>query len=129
MRRTTGWRRRELARAGRALPLACAVHCAAAPLLTVAGSMLAVPEPAELGLMAVGLAFAAVTVRCGLRRHGRRGPSGLALAGAAMWLGAHLAAGPAHWLAGTVGGLLLFGALAWDAALRDRCGCAVCRAS
>lgn len=119
---------RRVGRLARALPVLCAAHCAAAPLLALTGSLL-VPEPLEWTLMAGALGFSGITVALGRRVHGGRGPALLVVLGAALWIGAHAATGPFHWAGGLLGGATLFGALVRDTALRGRCRCTSCRAS
>ncbi len=82
---------------GMACSLACAVHCAAMPLViaaapAVGGSWLG-GEAVHFVLLPICAAAAAWSMRPGLRRHGRRSPTALAVCGVAL-LGAAVALPP-----------------------------------
>lgn len=106
--------------AGAGLALACAIHCAAAPLLLVAASAAGlgwlVSEPFGRAVVMVSLTLASWSLVTGRRRHGQAGP--LALLGAA--LPCFLAAELAGWsrvpaaVAATGGGLLVAAAHLWN---------------
>lgn len=111
-----------------ALPLLCAVHCMAAPVLALIAPALSLPEFAEHAVQAGSVILAAVMAYSGIRAHGdRRVLLPMAL-GAAMWIAADpLAWSGASLVAGHVaGGLLLAAGMAWNGHLRHQTACGAC---
>lgn len=110
-------------------PVACAVHCLAAPLLAAVAPVLVEHPALEWGFFLVSVA-AAGALPAGLRLHGRRAPVLLAGAGLALWAIALLVArdgGEPMVVAGsltTAVALLLD--LRWRRAQAASCGCGVC---
>lgn len=111
-----------------AVPLLCAAHCAASPLLVLAAPALALSEAGEAWVKAVSALVAAAVVGVGVRAHRRASVLVPVAAGIALWaavvaLDAHGAAGR---LAAAAGGVLLAGGMFWNAHLRHRATCRAC---
>jgi len=111
-----------------ALPLACAVHCLAMPLVALFVPLLAPAHELEVVLMGASVLLAAVLARGGVRSHGRRAAWVPVVLGTAVW-----SAGVAHlggWLpeqaASVLGSVLLAGGMAWNARLRHEASCRSC---
>ncbi|MCO5166220.1 MAG: MerC domain-containing protein [Planctomycetes bacterium] len=95
---------------GALLSGACAVHCAATPLLlTAAASYHDEESPLELGLQVAAVTLAGGAAAFGYLDHRRRGPLLLVLAGAAAIALAHRLGAWTPWVLG-LGGLCLAGA-------------------
>ena len=113
-----------------ALPLVCAAHCIAMPLVALFVPVLAVGSGVETGLMVASAALALWAARGGVRLHGRYAVWIPVLLGLGVW-----AASLAGWtrplpepVTTTLGSLLLAGGMVWNARLRHeaacrRCGC------
>jgi hypothetical protein len=118
-----------------ALPLLCAAHCVASPLLVLAAPALALSEGSEAAVKLASAALAAGLVWSGVRAHGRLAVALPVLAGAAVWAAAAAlgADGAAERLWTAAGAVLLAAGMSWNAQLRHRatcraCGCAAHRA-
>lgn len=111
-----------------ALPLVCAAHCMATPLLVLAAPALALSDGGEALVKAASALLAAAVAWGGFRLH-RRGEALLLVAlGVAVWaavvaLDAH---GPVGRLGSGAGGVLLAGGMFWNAQLRHRAACRDC---
>lgn len=111
-----------------ALPVLCAVHCLAAPILAVIAPALALPSLAEHAVQAASVLLASAMAYSGIRAHGdRRVLIPMAL-GAAMWMAADPLAwtGAALVIGHVAGGLLLAAGMAWNGHLRHRASCGAC---
>ena len=111
-----------------ALPLLCAVHCLAAPVLALIAPALQLPSLAEHVVQAGSVLMAASMAVYGIRAHGDRrvlAPMGL---GAALWIAADALAwtGAALTLGHVAGGLLLAAGMAWNGHLRHQAACGAC---
>lgn len=67
-------------------PIACAIHCLAAPVAVALSPALAVGKTAEWALLGLTVALVAWAIPAGLRRHGNWGPVALVGAGLALWV-------------------------------------------
>lgn len=111
-----------------ALPLLCAAHCVASPLLVLAVPALGLGHEAEPLVQAASALLASVAAWNGIRAHGRLAVLLPMLAGGALWmisalLGLH---GAAEAAAGVAGGLLLAGGMLWSGRLRHAAACHDC---
>lgn len=111
-----------------ALPMLCAVHCVATPLLVMAAPALALGHGTETVVQAVSAVLAAVMAWSGIRAHGRLAVLAPMLAGLLLWAAPALAGwtGAAETLAHAAGGVLLAGGMMWSARLRHRAACHYC---
>lgn len=111
-----------------AVPLLCAVHCIASPLLLVAAPALAPGHAAEAMVQAVSAVLAAVMAWSGIRVHGRRAVLGPMAAGLVLWCAPALAGwtGAAETAAHAMGGVLLAAGMIWSARLRHEAACHHC---
>ncbi len=111
-----------------ALPLLCAVHCLAAPVLAAVAPALALPSLAEHAVQLGSVVLAGVMARSGIRAHGDRRVLVPMVLGAVLWI----ASDPLAWTgaaltAGHVaGGLLLAAGMAWNGHLRHKATCGAC---
>jgi hypothetical protein len=107
---------------------ACAVHCAASPVLVVLLPFLAWGEVVERGVILALIPLAAWLVWRGLRRHGQWGPVVPVAAGIMCWLIAlpESHAGIHQAVTFGAGGAFTFGGLQWSHRLRRSCGCVSC---
>ncbi|HEU0016115.1 MAG TPA: MerC domain-containing protein [Longimicrobium sp.] len=110
------------------VPLLCAVHCVATPLLVLFSPALALSTGAELAVQATAVLLAAVIAPLGLRAHGRWEVLLPMLLGAGLWAIARGTEPAAAWeITLDVGGaLLLAGGMVWNARLRHRAACHSC---
>ncbi len=112
------------------LPLLCAAHCVASPLLVLAVPALGLGHEAEPFVQGASALLAAGAAWSGIRTHRRLAVLVPMLAGVALWmvaaiLGLH---GAAEAVTGVAGGLLLAGGMLWSGRLRhdascNHCGC------
>jgi MerC mercury resistance protein len=111
-----------------AVPMLCAVHCVATPVLVMAAPALALGHGAEAVVQAVSAALAALMAWSGIRAHGRRAVLAPMAAGLLLWAAPALAGwtGAAETLAHAAGGVLLAGGMVWSARLRHRAACRHC---
>lgn len=111
-----------------AVPLLCAVHCLAAPMLAVVAPALALPRSADHAVQVVSALVAAVIAWSGLRVHGRRAVLAPMAAGVALWIGGEAMGveGTAEIAAHVAGGLLLAAGMAWNGHLRHQASCHHC---
>lgn len=111
-----------------AVPLLCAAHCAASPLLVLAAPALALSEAGEAWVKAASLLMAALVTAAAVRAHRRPAAALPVAAGALVW--AVVLAADAHGtggrLATAAGGVLLAGGMFWNAHLRHRATCRTC---
>lgn len=112
------------------LPLTCAVHCLATPLLVAFVPVLALPPSIEWILLLLSMVVAAVALLRGRRFHRRAGVWVLAVAGAVIWLLSLLSAFEPipEVLTSPPGGIMLGAGLLWNGRLIhrqacERCGC------
>lgn len=110
------------------LPLLCAAHCLATPLLVLAVPALGLGHQAEPLVHAASALLAGAAAWSGIRTHGRHAVLLPMLAGAALWmvsalLGLH---GAAEAVMGVTGGLLLAGGMLWSGRLRHDAACHHC---
>jgi hypothetical protein len=119
---------------GWVVPIVCAVHCLAAPVLLVVAPAFATSTLLEGGLMAAASLVAVPTVAGGVQAHGRSIVWLPIAAGAVIWASElmELARGVPDTVLTVTGSLLLAGGLLWNARLRarahDDCACTVHRA-
>jgi hypothetical protein len=111
-----------------ALPLACAVHCVAMPLVALFVPVLGHATGVEAAILLVSAVLAAGTTLYGVRAHGRRAVWLPVTAGLALW-----AASLAGWtqpvpepVTTVLGSLLVAGALVVNARLRHEASCRSC---
>jgi hypothetical protein len=116
-----------------AVPVLCALHCAAAPLLVGLLPALALSEPMEWLLMGGSLVLAAVVIGTGFRNHGLWLIPAVAVGGFVVWAGSL-----AGWFepvpevaTTTAGSLAVAGGLFWNSrrSMQVRgsaCGCPGC---
>lgn len=111
-----------------AVPLLCAVHCLASPVLVMAAPALALGHAGEAVVQAASVVVAALMAWSGMRVHGRRAVLAPMIAGVAIWAAPTLAGweGAAETLAHAAGGVLLAGGMIWSARLRHRAACHHC---
>jgi hypothetical protein len=106
------------------VPMVCAVHCLAAPVLLVIAPVLASSALVEGALMAAALLFAVPVLFAGVQVHGRWLVWLPIALGSVLWI-SELAHAPIP-APGTVltvsGSLLLAGGLVWNSRLRMRAG-------
>jgi len=104
------------------VPMVCAVHCVAAPVLLVVAPAFASSTLVEGVLMAAAFFFAVVIVMAGVQVHGRAVVWIPISLGSLLWV-AELAEAPIS-APGTVltvaGSLLLAGGLVWNSRLRAK---------
>lgn len=110
------------------VPLLCAAHCVAAPLLVAAAPALALSEGGEALVKAASALLAAGVAWSAFRAHRRAAALLPVAAGIAVWalvaaLDAHGAGGR---LGAALGGVLLAGGMVWNAHLRHRAACPAC---
>lgn len=67
-------------------PIACAIHCLAAPVAVAISPALAPGKTAEWALLVVTAALVAWAIPAGLRRHGEWLPTALVGGGLALWV-------------------------------------------
>lgn len=113
-----------------ALPLLCAAHCVASPLLVLAVPALGLGHEAEPLVQGASALLAAGAAWSGIRTHRRVAVLLPMLGGVLLWmvsagLGLH---GAAEAVTGVAGGLLLAGGMLWSGRLRhdascNHCGC------
>jgi hypothetical protein len=111
-----------------AVPLLCAVHCIASPVLVMAAPALALGHGGEAVVQAASAVLAALMAWSGIRAHGRLAVLAPMLAGLVLW-GAPALVGwtsVAETAAHAAGGLLLAGGMIWSARLRHRAACHHC---
>lgn len=111
-----------------ALPLLCAAHCVASPLLVLAIPALGWGHEAEPFVQALSVLLAAFTAWSGIRTHGRFAVLVPMLAGVALWMTSATLGltGAAEAVAGVSGGLLLAGGMLWSGRLRHEAACHHC---
>lgn len=111
-----------------ALPLLCAAHCVASPLLVLAVPALGWGHEAEPIVQAASALLAAGTAWSGIRQHNRPVVLLPMLAGVALWVIAALLDlhGVAEAVTGVAGGLLLAGGMLWSGRLRHDAACHHC---
>jgi hypothetical protein len=111
-----------------AVPLLCAVHCLASPVLVMAAPALALGRGGEVVVQAASAVLAALMAWSGIRAHGRRAVLTPMIAGVALWAAPALAGwtGAAETPAHAAGGVLLAGGMIWSARLRHRAACHHC---
>lgn len=111
-----------------AVPLLCAVHCLASPVLVMAAPALALVRGGEALVQAASAVLAALMAWSGIRAHGRRAVLAPMIAGLALWSAPALAGwtGTAETLAHAAGGVLLAVGMIWSARLRHRAACHHC---
>jgi hypothetical protein len=111
-----------------AVPLLCAVHCLASPVLVMAAPALALGHRGEAVVQATSAVLAAMMAWSGIRAHGRRAVLAPMLAGLVLWSAPALAGwtGAAETLAHAAGGVLLAGGMIWSARLRHTAACHHC---
>ena len=111
-----------------AVPLLCAVHCIAAPVLVLAAPALALDGGVEAAAQGFSAALAALAAWSGIRAHRRWTVLAPMTAGLALWTtpAAIGWAGLAESAAHAAGGVLLAAGMVWSARLRHRAACASC---
>ncbi|HEX6912451.1 MAG TPA: MerC family mercury resistance protein [Longimicrobium sp.] len=111
-----------------ALPLLCAAHCVASPLLVLAVPALGWGHQAEPLVQAASVLLAAVAAWSGIRAHGRRAVLLPLAAGVALWIASAVLDlhGVEEAVAGVAGGLLLAGGMLWSGRLRHDAACHHC---
>ena len=111
-----------------AVPLLCAVHCVASPLLVMAVPALGIGHEAEPLVQAAAALMAGVMAWNGIRAHGRPAVLLPMLAGLVLWAASAALglAGVGEAVAGVTGGLLLAGGMMWNARLRHDAACHHC---
>jgi hypothetical protein len=114
-----------------AVPLLCAAHCMAAPLLVAAAPALAVSEAMEPVVQLATLVFAAVMAALGVRVHRRPAVFAPVAAVTVIWLAAGAAGleGLAETAVAVVGSLAVAAGLWWNARLRHDATCRACTCS
>ncbi|HEX5872009.1 MAG TPA: MerC family mercury resistance protein [Longimicrobium sp.] len=115
-----------------AVPLLCAVHGLASPVLVMAAPALALGHGVEALVQAVSAALAGLMAWSGIRAHGRRAVLVPIVAGVVLWAAPGLVGwtGMMETAAHAAGGILLAGGMIWSARLRHdaachHCGCPV----
>jgi hypothetical protein len=111
-----------------ALPLLCAAHCVASPLLVLAVPALGWGHQAEPLVQAASALLAAVAAWSGLRAHTRPVVLVPMAAGVALWMASAVLDlhGMPEAAAGVAGGLLLAGGMLWSGRLRHDAACHHC---
>ena len=111
-----------------AVPLLCAVHCVASPVLVMAAPALAPGRGGEAVVQAASAVLAALMAWSGIRAHGRRAVLAPMVAGLALWGAPAMTGwtGAAETLAHAAGGVLLAGGMIWSARLRHDAACHHC---
>ncbi|CAN5847786.1 hypothetical protein BH23GEM3_BH23GEM3_12370 [soil metagenome] len=125
LRGTPGW--------AAAVPVLCAAHCVAAPLLIVLAPALAPTKATELALIALTVVITGGFLTHSTRTHRRLAPWLVAAGGLGIWLASVLDLfQPIPEVATTVlGSLIVAGALIWNSRLLHpdicpSCSCPVC---
>ncbi len=103
-------------------PVACAVHCAAAPLLVLVAPALVENPAVESGLLAATVILAGVALTLGFRRHGSPCPTVPVLVGVLAWWASlsHVFHPVPEDLSTAVAAMVVAGGLFWNARLH--CG-------
>lgn len=111
-----------------AVPLLCAVHCLASPVLVMAAPALALGHGAEALVQAVSAVLAGLMAWSGTRAHGRRAVLAPIVAGVVLWAAPALVGwtGMMETAAHAAGGILLAGGMIWSARLRHDAACHHC---
>jgi Zn2+/Cd2+-exporting ATPase len=111
-----------------AVPLLCAVHCIAAPVLVLFAPALAPDSRVAAVLLFCTAVLTLFFLRWGVRSHGRRVVWIPATAGLVLWTGAHLSGthGPVEIILEFGGAALVAWGLTWNAWLRHRATCDTC---
>jgi MerC mercury resistance protein len=111
-----------------AVPLLCAVHCLASPVLVMAAPAMALGRGGEAVVQAASAVLAVLMGWSGIRAHGRRAVLAPMGVGVALWVAPALAGwtGAAETVAHAAGGVLLAGGMIWSARLRHRAACNHC---
>lgn len=119
-----GFRRMETWAA--AVPLLCAAHCIAAPLLVALAPRLAASERHERAAMAGSLCLALAAVVLGVRVHRRAAPLLLVGTGAACWMAPLATPLVPEQVAAVAASLAMAAGTLWSAHLRHRVACPRC---
>ncbi|HWK90240.1 MAG TPA: MerC domain-containing protein [Longimicrobium sp.] len=110
------------------VPLLCAVHCVATPLVVLFSPALALSTGAEAAVQALAVLLAAMIAPFGIRAHRRWEVVLPMVAGAGLWLIARTSAPAGGWeiALDVSGALLIAGGMVWNARLRHRAACHSC---
>jgi hypothetical protein len=111
-----------------ALPLLCAAHCVASPLVVIAVPALGWGHAAEPLVQAASALLAAGAAWSGIRTHGRLAVLLPMLAGMVLWAASAVLDlhGAEEAAAGVTGGLLIAGGMLWSGRLRHDAACHHC---
>jgi len=114
-----------------AAPAACAVHCAAMPIVAVAAPSMVSGGGIEWGLLGLTLVFSAVALTFGVRTHGSLSPLAPVAIGVVIWGGAlfflhHI---PAFEFTTMAASILVASGLLWNSRMccvSKEAGCLAC---
>ena len=110
-----------------AAPLACAVHCIAAPLVVLVLPAAGVHGPVETAVKLASAALALSFGWSGVRAHRRPAVLVPVMLGLALWVASSHAVGLLPETIGSaLGGVMMAAGLGWSASLRHRAVCGAC---